>query len=533
MKKLQRRRFAAKNHSKSIRRFSVVFVSLAISANALTGCKKSGSVHEGYENEIRILVESSPATMNPRQALDAIGQRLQMLTFRALTGLDENLETVPDLSKKWRFEAGGRRAIFTLGAESETDHAGVPITHARILRCIRNYLSPELKSPHRAGFPNVTGVELRKNELVFELSGPDPYLAKNLSVLRYFGIAGDPDEPCRDPKPGEIPITNGPYAVTPYPASFERTIHLVPRDASAPALRFEVVREETSRLLKLMGGEGDVVMNSLSPTKSNWITDGSKRGFRLVAREGVNTTFLAFNLRDPVLRSKTIRQAIAHAIDRRAFVDHVLRGQATVASSFLSPSLSEGIPPQPDRFDPARSIRLLEEAGYFPGSDGIRLRIKYKTTTDKVGLELAQVLRGMLKNVGILLELEPVEPSVFFASIRKGHFQMHMGRWIDVSDGSIYQRALRSTSKDNRVGYADPVLDGWIEDTDREISLPRRREILAKIQLRVLEELPYFPLWHWSNALVLHERIDEIDPSAISLTGSYLTLTRLRLRKTR
>ncbi len=533
MEKLQRIKFAAKTYSKSIRRISVVFVSLAIAAAPLIGCKKKGAEQSNIENEIRVLVESSPATMNPRHSLDAIGQRLQMLVFRALTGLDENLEAVPDLSKKWRFEAGGRRAVFTLGSESETDHAGTFLTHARILRCVQNYLSPELKSPHRAGFPNVTGVKPGSGVLVFELSQPDPYLAKNLSMLRYFGIAGDPDNPCRDPKPGEILVTNGRYSVDPYPATFERTIRLLPREPLAPVLRFEVVREETSRLLKLMGGEGDVVMNSLSPTKSNWITADPLRGFRLVARDGVNTTFLAFNLRDPVLRSKTVRQAIARAIDRRAFVDFVLRRQATVASSFLSPSLPEGIPPQASTFDPASSIRLLEEAGYFPDADGVRLRIRYKTTTDKVGLELAQVLRGMLGKVGIHLDLEPVEPSVFFASIRKGNFQMHMGRWIGVSDGSIYHRALRSTSKDNRVGYADPLLDRWIEETGREVSLPRRREILAKIQLRVLEELPYFPLWHWSNALVLSERIEPIAPETISLTGSYTTLTRLRLRKTR
>jgi peptide/nickel transport system substrate-binding protein len=468
--------------------------------------------------------------MNPRQTVDAIGQRLQAFLFRALTRVDADLETQPDLADGWKAEDGGKTYRFRL-AKGAVDHRGRAITSGLLRKCFENYFVGEPKSPFRASFPNWKAVESTADELVIRLHAPDPYLPKNLSLIRYFGFENDPENPCREPLDTDVFVANGDYEARPYPLRLEARITLHARASDAPDLAFEVVRDETARLLKLLNGESELVLNSFSPTKTDWIVADPKHGYRLVQREGTNSSYLAFNMKDPLLSRPEVRRAIAHAIDREKIVRNLLRGQGSLASSFLSPSLPEGIPTVSFSYDPKRSEELLDRAGLPRGPDGVRLRFKYKTTTQKFGLEFAQVFQEMLSRVGIAIELDPVESSVFFASIRKGNFQMYMGRWIGVSDGSIFHRTLHSESADNRVRYRDSEIDAWVEAASSELDLSKRKALLAKVQAKMLVDLPYFPLWHWSNALIFRDTVAPPAVSDISLSGSYTPFARLRFVK--
>lgn len=485
------------------------------------------SSNPNSNTEIRFLVESSPATLNPRQTLDAIGQRIQILSFRALTSLDTELNPVPDLSEKWRFLNSGRQVRFQIKS-GQTDHRGKAIDSTLIYECLQNYLYAIPASPHRSSFPLLKSITKEKDEIIFNLEAPDPYLPKNLSVLRYFSTEQDPSHPCLDPKQTDTIVTNGLYKISPYLVNFDRRLLLLPMDRNQPNLVIELVRDETSRLLKLLNGEANAVLNSFSPTKMAWIASNPSKGFKLIEREGTNASYLAFNLRDPILSKKSIRLAIGHAIDRETIVKHKLKTQASLASSFLNPTLPEAISTRPFTYDPALSEKLLDEANYPRGADGVRFRLKYKTTTNREGLELAQVFQEMLKKVGIQIDLDPVEPSVFFASIRKKNFQMYMSRWIGVSDGSIFERTLHSGNKDNRVGYQDALTDEWLKGANQELDPEKRRALLVKVQERMLDELPYFPLWHWSNSLLIKNTLTGVEPRDVSLSGSFISLTKLR-----
>ncbi len=481
-------------------------------------------------SEIRFLVEAAPATLNPRQTLDAIGQRIEMLAFRAVTSLDVDLNTLPDLSESWRLEDGGRTVVFRI-KPGQVDHRGTPISAERIRQCLENYLFTSPPSPHRSSFTQLKSVTREGDKIFFHLESPDPYLPKNLSVLRYFSTRERPDAPCSDPLPGETVTTNGDYAVAPYPDRFDRKMRFEPTDKAAPPVTIEFIRDETSRLMKLLNGEANFVLNAFSPTKSEWLASDPKNGFRMIERGGINTSYLAFNLRDPTLSNVKVRLAIAHAMNREAIVKYRLRGQGILASGLLNPILPEAIPFREFPFDPVGSETLLDQAGFPRGKDGIRFHIRYKTTTDRLGLELAQVFQDMLGKIGVRLDLDTLEPSVFFASIRKGNFQMYMSRWVGVSDGSIFEKALHSKNKGNLVGYRDSEMDKWIEGVAHETDPKRRQITLSLIQEKMLHDVPYFPLWHWTNAALVKNTLTGMRREDISLSGSFISLKKLRFEK--
>ena len=66
-----------------------------------------------------------------------------------------------------------------------------------------------------------------------------------------------------------------------------------------------------------------------------------------------------------------VRRAINLAIDRQAMIDHVLNGHGTIAYSVCDkmPWYSKD---SEAAFDPQEAERLLDEAGWKTGADGIR-----------------------------------------------------------------------------------------------------------------------------------------------------------------
>ncbi|SRR5579884_497915 len=128
----------------------------------------------------------------------------------------------------------------------------------------------------------------------------------------------------------------------------------------------------------------------------------------------------------PVLGDPRVREAIELAIDKKALVDKLLFGKAAVATSVIpygwyAPQL------QPAEYSPEKAKKLLDEAGWKPGADGIRQKnsvrahLTYSTTTgDRLREQTQQVIQEMLKNVGIEVEIKNQPSPVLLGSWAEG-----------------------------------------------------------------------------------------------------------------
>jgi peptide/nickel transport system substrate-binding protein len=465
----------------------------------------------GMTTELKTLLEFPPATLNPRLTTDATGQRLNMLMFRALTRIDADLAVKPDLAKSWNTSPDQKIWTFELHPAA-LDHQKNPIRAHDLKTCLEEYLDEKPVSPLKASFPNWQSAKvISDSQLQVTLTAPDPFLLRNLSVLRFFRVEGEV-RPCKNPNHSQTLIGNGPYRLVPWSFNPERTLRLESQNPQQPHLVFEIIKDETSRLLKLLKGDVDFLQNSFSPTKTDWIIKNHGDRFKLLEREGVNISYLAFNLNDPILSVIKVRQAITYAIDRELIIQSLIKNFASIAGSFLSPAIP-GAVQFPFTHDLKKAEALLDEAGFTKDKNGIRFRIQYKTTPSKDGFEVAQVFQSMLKKVGIQLDLQMVDPAVFFASIRKGHFQLYSSRWVGVSDASILGRTLQSKQADNRVHYQNAEVDRALLDLN-----PKN---LTFIQNQMAKDLPYFPLWFWSNSLIMRKEIRGMDRSDLSLSGSF------------
>src|SRR5258705_12186786 len=98
---------------------------------------------------------------------------------------------------------------------------------------------------------------------------------------------------------------------------------------------------------------------------------------------GTILSYMAFNLRDPLLKDVRVRQTIAYAVDRQPLIDYIWRGFAKPAVSVLPPQSWAYDPNLPlYSHDSVKARQILDATGYRP-DNGIRFHLPMKTSTEE------------------------------------------------------------------------------------------------------------------------------------------------------
>src|SRR5207302_1127247 len=215
-------------------------------------------------------------------------------------------------------------------------------------------------------------------------------------------------------------------------------------------------------------------------------------------------SYLAFNLRDPILKDVRVRQALAFAIDRRPMLQYLSRGFARPADSVLPPeSWAYNAEVAHYAYDPERARQLLQQAGYS-AVNGVRFHLTMKTSTEESTRLMAAVLQQQLRDVGIALDIRTFEFATFYSDVVKGAFQIYSLRWIGGNeDPDIFEHVFHSASfppkRANRSYYVNSQVDALIDKGRRELDQRKRKEIYFQLQQVLAEDVPYVHLWYLDN----------------------------------
>jgi peptide/nickel transport system substrate-binding protein len=173
-------------------------------------------------------------------------------------------------------------------------------------------------------------------------------------------------------------------------------------------------------------------------------------------------------------------------------------------------------------FAPEDAARLLDQAGFPRGPDGVRFRLRYLTTPVREGSELALLVREALAKLGIQLEIVPLEPSLFFSRLKGGDFDLFASRIFRSAGEDPSLELLRTGSPRNYFSYSNATLDS-LGDGGRT---PGLQELLPFI----LRDLPWVPLFTWKHALLLSNRIEVSGDPLDSGEDSFRFLRKLRIK---
>jgi ABC-type transport system substrate-binding protein len=450
-------------------------------------------------NTVVMIIENSPTNLDPRIGLDAQSERIDELLFDDLCTRDEHLNVRPGLAERWEVP-DPRTYIFHLHKNVKF-HDGRPLTSRDVKWTFDSLLQGKIRSTKAAAYRLVDHIDAQDDyTVVFHLKEP-------FATFPY----GSGEEISRHP------IGSGPFRFV--SAEPDKEVIIERNDgywgamAHLQRVRFAVIPDATTRALELRKGSADIAVTSL--TGDMVLALERESDLEVLHAPGTVLAYLAFNVRDPILKDVRVRQAVAYAIDRAPMIHYLLRDFGRPAYSLLPPEswAYNGDVPHYDH-NPDRARQLLEQAGYR-AVNGVRFHLTLKTSTDENPRLVAAVLQQQLRDVGIALDIRTYEFATFFSDITRGAYQLHTLRWVGGNEDPdifeyVFHSAKFSPNGANRTYYANPRVDALIDQARAELDQDARKQIYAEIQRILAEDLPYINLWYFENVMVHTKRVQNL-----------------------
>ncbi len=339
-------------------------------------------------------------------------------------------------------------------------------------------------------------------------------------------------------------LWNGPYRVAEVQVGSQIALARNPEwRGPPPAFERIVVRaiENTSALeANLLSGAVDMVAGELGLTIDQAIAFEKRHGdrFQVLYQPGLIYEHLDVMLDNEILADVQVRRALLHAVDRQAISDRLFGGKQPVAISSVNPLdwtfTTDGVATYP--FDPDRAGALLEEAGWTPGSDGIRtnaegtrLSVSLMTTAGNRSRELVQqVLADYWKRVGVETVIRNEPARVFFGeTVSKRRFPgLAMFAWLSAPE-NLPRTVLHSDSiptadnnwgGQNYTGYQSAEMDRLIDAIEIELDRTERGQLWGELQRLYASDLPVLPLYFRANAFILPTWLEGLRPTGHKYT---------------
>ncbi|GAA4618175.1 ABC transporter substrate-binding protein [Saccharopolyspora hordei] len=281
-------------------------------------------------------------------------------------------------------------------------------------------------------------------------------------------------------------------------------------DAAVQALRkgdVDVVQKLTPAQFDALAGEADVQQ----------VKGQGRRFYELILNPGAtNSENEPIGTGHPALKDVRVRQAIDHAIDRQTLVDRVMGGYAQVGGGYLPPIFSDyhWTPPQPRAFDLALANRLLDEAGYPRGEDGIRHTPQGEPLTFDFVLhgsrsedtQVGEFVKRWLADVGIAVELQPVSDNQLNDRTTAGDFDMVISGWSANPDPDYVLRLQTCAARPSPSGggnvdsfLCDPQYDDLYARQLGEFDKAKRVELVKQAQARFYEQATGLVLFYQNS----------------------------------
>lgn len=240
-----------------------------------------------------------------------------------------------------------------------------------------------------------------------------------------------------------------------------------------------VVPDDNNRILQLQGGEIDGTYD-VPPSRVPELRQDPN--LKVIEFPSTFSQYVTFNHRNPPLDDVNARLALQYATDKQTLIEVVLFGVGVEATSFMPKGAlhwNDSLPGFP--YDPARATELL---GQSKTPDGFTLEIQTSAGSAEEE-QLATVLKDFWSQIGVDLQISPLERSVVLDNYRNNTFQAQITGWTnDIIDPDelVAYAVLPESSEAYHTGWANPEAQDLARQGAAELDPAKRREIYFRIQ---------------------------------------------------
>jgi peptide/nickel transport system substrate-binding protein len=498
---------------------------------------------------------ADPQNLNPFVALDEEAYTIWATTWDLLVNFSpEDLSPTEGIAESWEVSDDRRTVTFTLADRTWSD--GEPVTSADVKWSLETLGEEgDLFSSYTN---NVTSIETPDEDtIVIETKKPDARIIGGLFIyILPEHIWGEVplDEVTRTYQP-ELPMVgSGPYVVTEFERGRILRLETNPEwDGEQPEfdeIQFIKYGTEDAVERALMLGEVDMDLE-VQPTTFERL--GTEPNIETIRSNDPAYTELAFNLCseencpdaqfNPAVQDKTVRQAIAYAIDRTRINEISALGTSFVANGIL-PSYYQDFYEEPEQTyqppDVELANQMLDDAGWEDNGDDPRTKGDQELSFDlyvrsesQSDTQAARLIAEMASEIGVEFNVQVVSTGKLTEltvqkvdGVPAPDFDTFVWGW----GGDPYDPSfLLSLFTTGEIGassdsfYSNPEYDRLFEEQAGEFDVEARKEIIQEMVAIAQEDLPYVVLTEDPNLVAYRsDRIAEPDLFCPSETGDPL-----------
>ncbi|MDQ0391322.1 peptide ABC transporter substrate-binding protein [Labrys monachus] len=239
---------------------------------------------------------------------------------------------------------------------------------------------------------------------------------------------------------------------------------------------------------------------------------------------------IAVNVGLPVFKDKAVREALYYGMDKKSVIEQIYYGLPSETESFLPKQSWAFNPDLPKHeFDPEKAKKILDEAGWALGSDGVRakdgVRLEFVNSTtagNHVREQAQQLLQQNWADIGAKMTINNLPPAVMWGDFwMQSKFESAMvgigfmiGPDPDATDFfSSRSIGAKGGSGQNTTQFENPEVDGLLAEGAKTVDLEKRKAAYRKMQEVTRAELPYLPIFQYAMVSGVKAKLEGFTPN--------------------
>ncbi|WP_421407229.1 peptide ABC transporter substrate-binding protein [Agrobacterium tumefaciens] len=251
---------------------------------------------------------------------------------------------------------------------------------------------------------------------------------------------------------------------------------------------------------------------------------------------------LSFNMERPQFKEPAVREALYAAIDKQSIIEALYYGLPTPTESYVPQQSFYYNPDLPKHeYSIEKAKKLLDDAGWAPGADGIRAKDGVKlaftcstTAGNHIREQVQQYMQQSFKDIGVEMTISNLPPAVMwgdywmlskFDSVIVG-LDFLTGPDPDTSD---FFRSTSSAAKggsgQNTWQFVNKDVDDLLAKGGSLFVPEERKAVYLKIQEIMRKELPLLPLFQYATVRGHKQGVENVKPNVNSRIDTWNVAT--------
>jgi len=464
------------------------------------------------------------------------------LIYNGLVKHDKDVNLVPELAESWQFSRDCLDLTFKLRRNVRW-HDNQPFTADDVVFTYDTMVNPKTPTAYAGDFKPVASV-----------TAVDPYTIHvhykhpHARALQSWGIWMLPKHLLQKPMlEGKLrespqnrtaPVGTGPYKLKEW-RSGEKVVLIANPDyfEGRPYISrvvYRIIPSSATTFLELKAKGVDGAKLTALQFKRQTEYPAFRKAYTKYQYAANVYVYLGLNLRDPRFADRRVRQAFAHAINKRELIEGVRLGLAREATGPYKPGTwpyNPNVKTYP--YDVKKARALLAEAGWTEmNPDGVlvkngqpfKIELLSAQGSDE-GRKVAEIIQAAFKDLGVQVEIRVIEWAALLKEyIKKRSFEAVILAWgitPDPDQFDIWHSSKTSPDELNRIGYANPEVDDLLEKGRSTCIEAERKKYYDRLQEVLAEDQPIVFLYFRDGLPVVSSRVRGIMPAPIGIMYNF------------